>query len=360
MLQPRALDRKDTALAASAFGALYGVGGLVAMLALALNDAAIVDRALMAGVGAASLLFGLVCLVGYRRLPQAFFHFAAVAGVAIVTLAATASERGAEAVYAPFFAFVAMLAMLFFRLGPAIAGNLLALGAYAGLLYARDTPFATHLLLSSIAMLASLGLLIFVVRTRNSRIAGELSSDAYTDVLTRAPNRRSFEQRLELELERADRQGTPLSLVICDLDHFKRVNDEHGHDAGDVMLRRAAETIERTTRTVDLAARIGGEEFGLVLPDAAPEDAVTVAERVRHAIADEFDREGPAMTISCGIASASGADADRGLLFSAADRALYGAKRAGRNCTAIASGEEINIVAGGSPIGRLRQSLSSG
>jgi diguanylate cyclase (GGDEF)-like protein len=357
--EPAPRDHDDSAVLASAFGALYAFGGALGLLAMILGDPVITDAPVMAAAAGAAIAIGLVCLIGYRRLPRIFFHFAATAGIAIITAAAFASEAQATAIYAPFYAFVVMICLLLLSPGTAALQVGFALAAYAIALYARGTDWATHLLLASLGMLLSLGMLIAVVRTRRTRIEGELSFGAYTDQLTGIANRRNFDERFELEIERARRQGGSLSLVICDLDHFKQINDEHGHDIGDVVLQRAARAIEATVRSVDLAARIGGEEFGLILPGADPEQAARAAERVRHGIREEFGNAEPRLTASCGISSTIGEGADRSHLFSAADRALYAAKRAGRDCTAIASGEEIKFVGGGSAVGRLRASLGS-
>jgi diguanylate cyclase (GGDEF)-like protein len=228
-----------------------------------------------------------------------------------------------------------MLSMLFFRPLPAVLHSSLALAAYAFLLYGRDTAFATQLLLSSLGMLVALGALIAVVRTRTTRVAGELSIDAYIDPLTGIPNRPSFDERFSLEIERAHRHQGPPALVICDLDHFKRVNDRLGHEGGDEVLVRAARAIAEATRAVDLAARIGGEEFGLILPGTEPEAAAVAAERLRECMLGEFADQQTPVTASCGVASTIGPEADQRELFDAADRALCSAKCAGRNCTAI-------------------------
>lgn len=359
LLNPGARELGDPALEASAFGAVYTLGGLNALQSLRNGDALVNEELQMVLVGVTALAVGAICLLGYRRLPRWFFQLTALAGIGLVSLAADAAATGATAVFAPFYAFVGMLALLFFRLPAAIGTAILAAAAYGVLLYERDTPFALQLLLSSIAMLSALGVLILVIRTRTSRVAGELSADALTDPLTELANRRGFDRRFDLEVERSRRDGSSLALVICDLDHFKRVNDELGHDAGDEVLRRVATAIAAKTRDADLAARIGGEEFGVLLPGTGPERATLAAERVRHAIAEAFAAEGPELTASCGIASGQGAAADPVELFRAADEALYRAKRAGRDCTALSTGDGVRIVGGGSTLGRLRQSLGS-
>ncbi len=356
LLRPEARDFGDLAVAASAFGLVFSIGG-IAGLALAVFDPIVEDPGRFPLEAAGLGLIGLICLIGYRRLPRAFFPVAAALGIGLITLLSLASEPGSEPVVAPAYAVIVLLCLLFMPPRLAAAEGVLALAAYGALLFGRHTPLALHLLLSSAMMLALLGLLIWVMRTRTESIAIELSTDAYLDPLTGIPNRRAFDARFDLELARRAREGAPVALVICDLDHFKRVNDEHGHEAGDEVLRRAGAAIAGVTRTADLAARVGGEEFGLILPGTGEEDAAIAAERVRRRIHDEFAPDQFELTISCGIACASdgtGADA----LYRAADFALYEAKRAGRNCTAIAVGPgDVTVVGGGTPIGRLRQRL---
>jgi len=157
---------------------------------------------------------------------------------------------------------------------------------------------------------------------------------AARDGLTGVANRRTFEEALAREVARASRTGAPLSLVMLDLDHFKRVNDIHGHQTGDSVLRSVAEELTRQSRAGDLVARYGGEEFAVILPDTGQQDAPAVADRLRAAIAD---REGPVpVTASLGVASHPGHVADPLALVQAADEALYAAKRGGRNRTVAA------------------------
>jgi diguanylate cyclase (GGDEF)-like protein len=170
-----------------------------------------------------------------------------------------------------------------------------------------------------------------VVRTlaaRNERLVGRLEDEARVDPLTGLLNRRGLEERMEAEIARAMRESTPLGAVVLDLDHFKRVNDEHGHELGDRMLVWLGALLKVQARGVDVTARIGGEEFVVLLPRADQEAARAFAERVRLAVA-ESDR---GLTISAGVASAV-APLDGQLLLAAADQALYVAKRSGRNRT---------------------------
>lgn len=158
---------------------------------------------------------------------------------------------------------------------------------------------------------------------------------ANTDELTGLSNRRHFMEELEREIERAHRYDRPLSLVLMDLDHFKSVNDTHGHAAGDQVLRAAAVSLRSVGRDVDIAARIGGEELALLLPETTQAGALTVAERMRERIEAEWHRapSGAAFRItgSIGVASLGRGAATGEALLQAADEALYRAKAEGRN-----------------------------
>ncbi len=159
---------------------------------------------------------------------------------------------------------------------------------------------------------------------------------ATTDPLTGIPNVRYFRQALEVEVARSRRYGSPLSLIMCDLDHFKQVNDKFGHPAGDVVLATLARLLQDTLRRVDLAARYGGEEFVLLLPQTTCEQALLAAERIRVLVEEKVfpaTAKGVRITLSLGVSCRGGKQ--EGIegqdLIDAADQALYQAKEAGRN-----------------------------
>jgi diguanylate cyclase (GGDEF)-like protein len=162
-----------------------------------------------------------------------------------------------------------------------------------------------------------------------------LYESATRDPLTHAVNRRGFEESLAKEFAFAHRHGRPLSLLALDVDHFKSVNDTHGHPAGDYVLRRLAEVVAASIRSEDVFARIGGEEFVVLLRDIAMGGAVECAERLRGAVeATLFETSGARIpvTLSVGVVTLQAtAHASPKALVEAADRALYDAKRAGRN-----------------------------
>jgi len=154
------------------------------------------------------------------------------------------------------------------------------------------------------------------------------------DHLTGLTNRRAFFETAEHELQRWQRQPRPLSLVLVDADHFKRVNDLHGHAAGDAVLRHLAVALAATFRTMDVVARVGGEEFAILLPGTPVEGAEVVAARLCQTIAAqsvEFDGTAIRYTVSAGVASMTGEVGSIEALMKRADAALYAAKSGGRN-----------------------------
>jgi diguanylate cyclase len=165
-------------------------------------------------------------------------------------------------------------------------------------------------------------------------------SQARTDQLTGLPNRRAFDEELARRYAEFARKGTPLSLVLVDIDHFKAFNDDHGHLAGDDVLRSVANRLRDCHRDIDMVARFGGEEFAVILPDTASADALSPAERARLAIATDVFACGAkqvSVTISCGVAQLQPAESVDSVL-RRADEALYASKNAGRNCTHLHNG----------------------
>lgn len=172
--------------------------------------------------------------------------------------------------------------------------------------------------------------------TARKQAEERLREMATRDALTGLMNRREMDRVLDEEIARSQRHGRPLSVVMLDLDNFKQLNDTFGHQTGDRALRFVADTLLATVRTIDFAARYGGEELMVILPDTPPAAALTVAERIRRNVADRWraqtgDLTGD-LTVSAGVTgSDGGCDAGAIELIDRADRALYQAKRSGRN-----------------------------
>ncbi len=178
------------------------------------------------------------------------------------------------------------------------------------------------------------------VAIENARLHRVVERQAVTDALTGLANRRQFYEVLGREYERSQRFGTPLSLILLDIDDFKQINDSRGHLAGDAVLHGVAATLAELIREIDMAARYGGEEFAILLPQTAQEGAALLAERLRREIASRPIRFGPdeieGITASFGVAAGPEDSMTQIDLIASADAALYQAKRDGKNHVTVA------------------------
>lgn len=171
---------------------------------------------------------------------------------------------------------------------------------------------------------------------------------AVTDPLTGLHNRRYMESNLAKLVDHATQSGRPLSVLVCDIDFFKRINDTYGHDAGDVVLREFSERLKRNTRAIDLACRFGGEEFVVIMPETQMAAALHVAERLRACVAAEpflVNAETRInVTTSVGVSMLDRHSDTPQTVFKRADTALYTAKRNGRNCVVSDTSSSCNTV----------------
>jgi diguanylate cyclase (GGDEF)-like protein len=174
--------------------------------------------------------------------------------------------------------------------------------------------------------------------------------EAIRDFVTGLFNRRHFDGRLNEEVARTHRHGNPLSVIVTDVDHFKKVNDRHGHQAGDAALRELASRIKRMFRREDVVARMGGDEMAILMPDTPMDESIGKAERLRERIASEpirvDDASAPVnVTISCGVASSEGHDDTSDDLMRRADESLYEAKKV-RNAVGAVQADDARRVSG--------------
>jgi diguanylate cyclase (GGDEF)-like protein len=241
---------------------------------------------------------------------------------------------------------VVLFAAYFLSRRAALLQVALGLGGYAVVLDQTANP-PTHALETWLLTCASLLVvcaLVFALRRHVDRTVSGLADAARTDPLTGLLNRRAFEEAFELELERARRGDGRLSVVIGDLDHFKLVNDRFGHHIGDRALVRTSAILHEEKRRIDTVARLGGEEFALIVPDTVDRRSFMLAERLRLAVREEFTDDPVKVTVSFGVASFPQHGTTRQDLLGAADDALYAAKELGRDRTVIYSKEVVGVL----------------
>jgi diguanylate cyclase (GGDEF)-like protein len=185
-----------------------------------------------------------------------------------------------------------------------------------------------------------------LIALENAHLHGLVQRQAVTDELTGLANRRRFLTQMETEVARSRRNGSPLAIVLSDLDDFKRVNDVHGHEAGDRALRAFADILREAVRDIDLPVRLGGEEFAVLLPDTDLAGGANLAERIRSTLEKtrvDNGEDGIRITASFGVSCFPTAASAEDLLLDA-DRRLYDAKRRGKNRVEVSSGNHAELT----------------
>jgi len=332
---------------------LFGAAALICLAGVLLPGDAQFDDGVLVATAIVAALVAVCLLIANERVPAWSYHPIGVLGTAVATGAAYGWGTGSA--YGPLlYVWVTMFAFYVFSRGVALMHLALMSAAYAGALVLED-PADNPLdgWIATVGTLLGTGLFVSFVRHRLGSMFHRLRDAAQRDPLTDLFNRRGFQDIFDTELERARRAEQPLSLIVGDLDRFKRVNDVHGHAAGDSVLLRVADAIRGAKRGFDSAARVGGEEFAVLAPNCDEHGAYMLAERIRAAVQEAVSsRERDArLTISFGISTfpLHGQSAD-GLLRTA-DQALYAAKRLGRNRSVISSAEVPGILARASRTG---------
>ncbi|MGX1308790.1 diguanylate cyclase [Amorphus suaedae] len=196
----------------------------------------------------------------------------------------------------------------------------------------------------SLAQIIGVLMLGLIMLQENERVAfeAEVKRQAVTDELSGLPNRRAFYARLAEEWQRQDRYKVPFCILLVDIDHFKSINDRYGHKVGDMVIAGIGRILNDSCRLSDLPARIGGEEFAVLMPHTEPEAARALADRIRQMIEKAPVRNGEqtvAVTVSLGVSSSDDFPVSIDELVSAADGALYESKRTGRNRVCVAGAD---------------------
>ncbi len=311
--------------------ALFGAASLVTAIGLVLPHVPQVDEGGLVVVSAAAGLVAVVLMLAHRRVPVAAYPLIALTGTVLVSFSLffNGERHGGPAGGDEMYFLWIVLWAAFNLPRRALALQVLAiLGAYGVTLHAIDPgggAMSRFISLSGLVIGAA-----FVVRMLSERVEGlisELRANASTDPLTGLANRRGLATAYARELAQHQRTGRPFSLLVADLDRFKQINDALGHKAGDRALVEVSELLLAQVRAVDTAARIGGDEFALLLSDADDVHAAGVAERLDAAVHAHATREGWPGTISIGISVSNTDGVSLDDLLRHADSRLYLAKR---------------------------------
>jgi two-component system, cell cycle response regulator len=309
---------------------------------LSVPDVGVAGPIAAVAITVAALVAALVIRGGLmlRRWP---FQLALGGATTLVTTVLWVEGPGSR--YATAYVLIVLYAAYFFSRLQAGVQLVFASSSYAAVIldgHADGGDVSRWLL--TVGVLGAASLLVFASKGRLEGVISRLEAAARTDVLTGLLNRRGFDEAFESELERAKRSGRELSLIVGDLDHFKALNDLRGHTAGDDALDPLAAVMTATRRRVDSAARIGGEEFAVLVPESSEHEAYMLAERLRVVVSDAFADGEPALTISFGVAVYPRHGHTPESLFLAGDQALYAAKELGRDRTVIHNPEIACVI----------------
>lgn len=314
---------------------LFAGGSLLTLVATAAPHSPEVDVAGAWVVTLCSAIVAAAYWLGRDGLP----HWTLYAGVVLGTVMISSGvyingerDGGAAALNEVYYVWPVVFAAYYLPVRALVAELAVVAACYAAVLQLVDPgPIALTRWLIVVTMLIGVGGLISRLQKRVEGLVARLSETARRDPLTGLLNRRGFEDQLEAELARATRSERPVGLILCDVDHFKTVNDRLGHPAGDAVLLRVAGVLEGIGRRGDTVARLGGEEFVFIVADADAELAFQLAERARVALERTFADEPVPLTASFGTVAFPADGTTAASLLEAADRALYEAKRGGRN-----------------------------
>ena len=335
----------DVPLMAQALGGLFAAGGTLALLTILLPHPAGTNELGLLAIVVDAYIVAAALIWQAKRVPGRWLPVALAWGTTLITGVAYFSAASPSPLVF-FYLWIFLYSSYFFTRRQSAAQIAYVGVAYGVVLGLHPPPGVVAWWTVGMGTLLVTAILIWAMRKRAEGLIERLYDAARTDPLTKLLNRRGFRELLDLELERARRATSALSVLVGDADHFKQVNDRLGHPTGDLALQRIARILESEKRQIDTVSRVGGEEFALILPGTDPEGAFTVAERLRVALCEDFLDDRVALTISFGIATFHEHGETAAALLRAADVALYEAKESGRNRSVVFSPEVAAAVKG--------------
>ena len=288
------------------------------------------------------VLFVALLAVG-PRLPRWALATLGPVGVALIAYAlATSPGPGDGAIL---YSLPVLWTTIFFGLGGAVAiVACVAVGEAVALLLLPAASAYPGRWVDVMVSTSAIAVVAHVLESRSQLLLERLRGEARTDPLTGLLNRRGFNEHASRELAHVARDSRPIALATFDIDHFKLINDEHGHVVGDRVLAHIARLLSNEARGIDVAARLGGEEFAVLMPGSDQAGAEAFAERVRRAVTGSACPGLPEVRVSAGV-TATTAPIELELMMDRVDRALYTAKRAGRNRTVAFDAIPTSIAA---------------
>jgi diguanylate cyclase (GGDEF)-like protein len=331
----RGLARGPDLMRTVVIGAVMIIGGALAAVTVILPPAGTGSDAVVLVVGALSAAIGLALVVPRRSRPEWLLGLVVLSGTILITVATYEGGAGSTGTDDNEMLYIWICLFSFYFLGFRHAmAQLGAVGvAYAVLLHNQNVGLdnaATRLVVTMATLLVT-GLLVTRLRRWLDGSLSDLTDRARLDSLSGLLNRRALEERAVVEFARQRREESTVGMLMVDIDGFKALNDSAGHHAGDEVLCKVARVLEAGTREVDIVARVGGDEFAILLPGADDTAAAAIAGRLCDAVHDELAEQGVGLAVSIGVAVGPKAGDTLEDLWQAADGAMYVAKRDGGN-----------------------------
>jgi diguanylate cyclase (GGDEF)-like protein len=311
-------------------GGLFCAGGALSLIGDLLPHSPQANITAFWMIGTLTLLLGFVCLRWSKRLPAWTYPLLMVYATTLISVAVYFDgERvgGRPVLDELLYVWIALYVGYFFTRRQIILQTAALAISYAlALIAIHPGPSGVTRWTIVVMMVSLVAVAVHLLKRQSDSLVVELNHIARTDPITGLLNRRGFDQQLELELVRSSRLRASAALLLCDLDHLKLVNDTFGHPAGDAALAAVASTLLKGKRPIDAAARIGGDEFALLLPGCSANDAAKLAERLGRAVSSLRDPGSETLSASFGVAEFPRDGTTATELLARADSSLYLAK----------------------------------